>query len=187
MLRIWDLPTTEEGAIEFFQERGLLHKGRECPNGHKMKLYMCTRQNKWKCNTTGCGKEYSLRNGSWFINTKLPFLKMLRFIYCWAEELTSVKWCDKQIGIVKGTCVDWNNYMREVCVAVITSQEKKLIGGENEIVEIDESLFTKRKNHVGRVLPPQWVFGGICRQTKECFLVCVISYFKNLYRDFRNL
>ena len=37
-------------------------------------------------------------------------------------------------------------------------------------VEIDESLFTRRKNHQGRVLPHQWVFGGYCRYTKECFV-----------------
>ena len=37
-------------------------------------------------------------------------------------------------------------------------------------VEIDEGLFTRRKNHQGRVLPQQWVFGGYCRQTKECFM-----------------
>ena len=29
------------------------------------------------------------------------------------------------------------------------------------------------KNNVGRVLPTQWVFGGICRQTRETFIVPV--------------
>ena len=30
-------------------------------------------------------------------------------------------------------------------------------------VEIDESLFTRGKDHQGRVLPQKSVFGGYCR------------------------
>ena len=45
-----------------------------------------------------------------------------------------------------------------------------IISGTRTTVEIDVGLFTLRKNQVGRVLPQQWVFGGICRETKECFM-----------------
>ena len=170
------MPTTETGAVEFLQERGLLHKTRQCINGHQMTLYFGHRL-QWACNTLGCRRRLGIRSGSWFANTKLPFVTIVRFIYCWAEEMTSIKWCKKQLGITEATTVDWNAYMREVAVTPINSQEKKMIGRIGEVVEVDESLFTKRKNHSGRILsspPPNgYLGGGVCRSTKECFLVIV--------------
>lgn len=51
-------------------------------------------------------------------------------------------------------------------------QEEK-IGGEGTIVEMDESKFGKRKYNVGRVIEGQWVFNGLCRETRSCFMVPV--------------
>ena len=47
------------------------------------------------------------------------------------------------------------------------------IGGPSITVEIDESKFGKTKFNRDRYIEGQWVFGGICRQTKGCFLVPV--------------
>ena len=47
------------------------------------------------------------------------------------------------------------------------------IGGEGLHVEIDESLFVRRKYNVGHAVNQQWVFGGICRETHECFMFAV--------------
>ena len=47
------------------------------------------------------------------------------------------------------------------------------IGGEGQVVEIDDSLFSRRKYNRGRLIPEQWVFGGYDPLTKKGFLVPV--------------
>ena len=47
------------------------------------------------------------------------------------------------------------------------------IGGYDLTVEIDESKFGKTKYHKGRHITGQWIFGAICRETSEFFVVPV--------------
>ncbi|KAK3873925.1 hypothetical protein Pcinc_021103 [Petrolisthes cinctipes] len=79
------------------------------------------------------------------------------------EELT---------GLSDHSICDWASFCREVLVEWCVKREGK-IGGPGKIVEIDESKFGRRKYNVGRLVEGQWVFGGICRQTRAVFLVPV--------------
>ncbi len=140
-----------------------------CPEGHNMKCYY-GKTIFWKCN---CPKKYFIRSGSWLSGLHFNNMKVLKFIYQWSYENTTIKYCLKEFGMGKLTTISYNRHMREVCLFSIMNRPRQKIGGNGYIVEIDETLFTKRKSHAGRMLPEQWVFGGICRETKEAFVVKV--------------
>lgn len=174
-MQIWDLPATEDDAVTFLQEHGILPSHRICTEGHQMKLYFGTRVF-WSCNIRSCRQNIGMRVGNWFKASKISFLSAVRFIYCWCEELTSIKWCQQQLNFSDKTTIDWNNYMREVCIMDLERNCEGKIGGEGMVVEINKTLFNKHKDNKSHTVFQQWMLIGICDELKQTFLVSVDDF-----------
>ena len=125
----------------------------------------------WKCSNKKCGKKVSLRSNSWFSNSNLSLENIILITYFWVYR-SSEDFVIHELGISNKTIVDWYNFCREVCETILES-DRKQIGGVGHIVEIDESKLGKRKYHRGKRVDGVWVFGGIDRETKDCFFKCV--------------
>ncbi|GFX75918.1 putative transposase-like protein [Trichonephila clavipes] len=74
-----------------------------------------------------------------------------------------------ELNVAKKTVTDWMNFCREVCLEMCM-YKSSMLGGTDVIVEIDESMFGKRKYNRGKRVKGTWVFGGIERSTNKCFL-----------------
>ena len=121
----------ERSTINFLQERGLLHSHRMCECGQKMNIRNVSRHGNiaqnWRCPKRRCRKNKGLRIDTWFHPSKLEFNTILKFIFWWARELTSIKFCRRELGMSKNAVIDYSMYMREVCANTILQHQQQVI------------------------------------------------------------
>ena len=191
----------EDSTVEYCQQLGLIGREASCPSckAKLNKIYVVKRagrshsERRFQCNKKTCKAKHKnqipIRKGTWFGKSHLSLRKSLLLVYCFIEKLpykhtireTSISSADSDsdnaniLTTSTETIADYFSYCREVCQ---WSVETKLhcgrpIGGPGLTVEIDESKFGKTKYHRGRFVEGQWVFGGICRETREVFLVAL--------------
>lgn len=177
-----------KATLEWCASHGLLKNSMRCPNPNcpflampgnaqsQCKLYRYQTVSdgyRWFC--SHCRSVKSVRDGSFFAKSNLTLKQIVLLVYCWAQKFP--QWItQKETGISSDqTTVDWYNFCREVCKSYLINNPLVIGGlhpnGDRKVVEIDESLFFKRKYNVGRFRPDHWVFGGVERGTGKCFLV----------------
>ncbi|XP_067141792.1 uncharacterized protein [Centruroides vittatus] len=79
------------------------------------------------------------------------------------------------VGISTSNAADWANYVRLVMMISVSSTSDLKVGGPGKMVEIDETVVTKRKNEKGQNLKgTRWVVRGMCHQDNACF-VCKVN------------
>ena len=89
----------KEAAVNFLQNRQILHAHRQCDNNHNMTLSLTDKEDRWRCNTRDCRQQKQLKNGTWIQETHLAYPTIIQFIYCWSQGYTSIKFCEKELGI----------------------------------------------------------------------------------------
>ena len=165
----------EDTCTDWLRAHGLLARGMMCKCGSNMRQGIFTKVLDgigWRCPKKGCKKFAHQRVGSFFEGSNLPLTELVEFLYFWAEGLQTTHFLHLNLRWAASTITDWKNFLRDLCVERYLANPEP-IGGHGHVVEIDESKFGKRKYHRGRQLSGQWVFGGIDRETKDVFMVCV--------------
>lgn len=166
-------------GIKWCVRRKLLKNNSSCENCNIPMTFIRSKRSiadgyTWGCRK--CKKTRSLRKGSVFEGSHLTLSQILIIMYGWASE-RSQEYVAREAECSRSspTVSEWYNFCREVCENYFI-QNKIVIGGQNEdgtskIVEIYDSKYFYVKYHRGGWIDGHWVFGGIERQTKKCFLV----------------
>ena len=89
--------------------------------------------------------------------------EILQFIQLWCHGTPQTR-IHHEIGTCGKTDVDWAIFCREVCEYAVMKRSEK-IGGQNIVVEIDESKFAKRKYNVGHWV--WWVLEDVREITRK--------------------
>ncbi|CAJ0585372.1 unnamed protein product, partial [Mesorhabditis spiculigera] len=172
---------SEREAIEFLVVEGVLQNP-HCRDHSHAKMRLIKKQKdryRWECAPCIYSKRgggmHAVRDANWLQDSRLPIKSVLLLVYLWSTGLSSVQQLSKEMGDVAATTViDWCRYLRDVCGWATSERLKESrIGGPGTICELDETVMSRRKYHRGRIVKARWLFGGICRETKEMFAVLV--------------
>lgn len=188
-----NLPTSDEDAVVWAREHGLLRVSKYCSKHrkqmrlsnsrayHKIGLFRCPTSNRTNC------RQYSGTVDSFFERIHLPLYKAIRLIYCFAQNLSyadtaDVLGCDCYTVLAPQTISAWFHYCRVMTVNFlpeIQSGKPKLGGisasGEPIIVQIDEIQFGERKHKYGRNVSGYWLLGMVDVEKDDCRVAVVES------------
>ncbi|KAG0438478.1 hypothetical protein DMUE_3065 [Dictyocoela muelleri] len=92
---------------------------------------------------------------------------------------TSYKKIARELNVSRATVSDYCDQIRDIISEHMVTTNVKIGGyrgnSTTKIVEIDESLFFKRKYNRGRLVEGQWYVGGVERGTNRSFIVPVFD------------
>uniref|UniRef100_A0A914ZDF9 Transposase n=1 Tax=Panagrolaimus superbus TaxID=310955 RepID=A0A914ZDF9_9BILA len=103
---------------------------------------------------------------------KLSWNTWFKLVHRWADHpKTTYSVIHRELGVDENTIRDVYFELRDITsVWIEEHQSQDKLGRAGIIVEIDESLFNKRKYNKGRWCKQMWVFGGVQRGSNKVFM-----------------
>jgi transposase-like protein len=107
------------------------------------------------------------------MNARIPINDIMLLGYIWLTG-ASYSTALAMTSHSSGTITEYYGHFRGL-VADALDDEDWTVGGQNVIVEVDESKFGKRKYNRGHHVDGAWVIGGIERTAERRFFVSVVD------------
>uniref|UniRef100_A0A0P4W4A6 ISXO2-like transposase domain-containing protein n=1 Tax=Scylla olivacea TaxID=85551 RepID=A0A0P4W4A6_SCYOL len=169
-----DIASDDDTAYAFLQERHCIrHATPKCIFCDRVMTWVKTGRGRdltWRC-PEHKSRKVRARSGSFWQNSQLSYSKLLQLAFFWSHSIQN-KTCEEFTGLQNKTVIQWYQYFRNVCSHYLI-QNPIMIGGPGVNVELDVPLMAKKRYNKGHLVPERRVFGGVCPDTQEGFLVLV--------------
>ena len=92
----------------------------------------------WYC--PQCYTKKSIRKDSFFDKSRLTLQKWMTLLYMWVRQYPVTDACEEaEVG--ERTAIDIYQWLREVCSQALLNGPPIILGGQQIVVQVDESLF----------------------------------------------
>ena len=164
-----DILLDEKNCINFLFENNILYKLNKCSYCQSK---LNREANLYRCINRKCHKSISIFKDSFFAKNHLKCSDSLLIAYLWLCK-NSYSSIMTITGHSSSTITNYIKYFRELIISTLDDDDT-IIGGENIIIEVDESKFGHKKYHRGRNIEGVWIIAGIERtEEKKCFIEIV--------------
>ncbi|MEN2500739.1 MAG: hypothetical protein MHMPM18_005195 [Marteilia pararefringens] len=166
------LISSDSQIVEILCHFGVVNEDKCCPNCNDLLNINkdCSKLNKCRYFCKICKKRFEVSSLTKFKGTKIPLIKIMQCISLFVREMNLEEAADKT-GVSKKSMVMIHSSIREAIFQHVESTTGMI--GNNGPVENDETVIARRKYNRGRVVPLQWLFGGIEREGGRFFLKTV--------------
>lgn len=145
--------------VAALQEMKLLRQNGKCRKC-RIQRTLRLRRNSCVARCPKCkDKEISVAKGTFFEQVRFAYKSVLTVMFAWAAHI-SVNDTHRLFNYRKDTVAKIFRYFRDVCSwKLLRDKDNFRLGGPGHLVQIDESVVTKRKYHKGKKVPERWVLG----------------------------
>lgn len=173
--RLMDRPPIE--IIESLQRMGLIKQNKRCPKRTCRQYCSLWQRPHYKLGYAftcrKCKATYSIFEGSFFENIHLEIKTVFQIMWLWAAECSSSVARDI-LNLPRKSIYQQYGFLRDICSwKLLQSEELMQLGGPGIIVQVDESVVTKRKYNKGRLIKQQWVIGLFDTTTRKGLIIYI--------------
>ncbi|XP_053409293.1 uncharacterized protein LOC123527348 [Mercenaria mercenaria] len=145
----YSILSDHERLLQYLRDLKIIDGIRNCQQCSKtMKLsknHAKVDKQEWRCDY--CLRVESIRINSIFEKSKLSLRMQMEILYFFATDIQVFE-VEKFTDISHVTVIEWYKKLRQLCKLFLEKDPISLGNAEGSVVEIDESLFGKKKGNI---------------------------------------